>query len=296
MSRLIRFTLVVIISAFIMTTLNFCRKDTTSSDIKIVFLHHSTGEILWNGARPSLFKRALGKINKGLADFVCKKAELPAMIDKYNKENSKFYRIEEIEFPKSAPYGWNNYPFDYYIIWVANGGDGPYKEEPTLEMLTKEYQVIIFKHCFPVSNIQPDLDSADINSPHKSIANYKLQYSALRDKMHSFPDTKFIVFTGAVQVKSNITEEEATRAKDFFGWVINEWDVPGDNIYIWDFYNLSTEGGLYLKEEFAASPNDSHPNRTHASRSVSLLFNRIIDVLENDGNTTTLKGEPQVNN
>jgi len=85
--------LVVIISAFIMTTLNFCRKDTTSSDIKIVFLHHSTGEILWNGARPSLFKRALGKINKVLADFVCKKAELPAMIDKYNKENSKFYRI-----------------------------------------------------------------------------------------------------------------------------------------------------------------------------------------------------------
>jgi len=271
-------------------------KDTTSSDIKIVFLHHSTGEILWNGARPSLFKRALGKINKRLADFVCKKAELPAMIKVHNNENSKLYRIEEMEFPKSAPYGWNNYPFDYYNIWIANGGAEPYKEEPTLEMLTKDYQVIIFKHCFPVSNIQPDLDSADINSPHKSIANYKLQYYALRDKMHTFSDTKFIVFTGAVQVKSNITEEEAIRAQDFFAWVINEWDVPGDNIYIWDFYNISTEGGLYLKDEFAASPNDSHPNKTYASRAVNLLFNRIIDVLENDGNTTTLTGEPQVNN
>ena len=296
MSRLIRFTLVVIISAFIMTILNSCMKDTTSSDIKIVFLHHSTGEILWNGARPSLFKRALGKINKRLADFVCKKAELPAMIKVHNNENSKFYRIEEIEFPKSVPYGWNNYPFDYYNIWVANGGDNPYKDEPTLEMLTKEYQVIIFKHCFPVSNIQPDLDSADISSPYKSLANYKLQYSALRDKMHSFPDTKFIVFTGAVQVKSNISIEEAERAKDFFSWVINEWDLPDDNIFIWDFYNNSTEGGLYLKDEYAASQIDSHPNKAYSSKAVRLLFNRIIDVIENDGKSTTLKGEPQARN
>lgn len=295
MRRLTSLTASVIISVFIMTTLNSCRKDATSSDIKIVFLHHSTGEILWNGAPPSLLKRALGKISERLADFVCKKAELPAMIEKYNKENSKQYLIQEIEFPKSAPYGWNNFPFDYYNIWVANGGDEPYMDEPTLEMLTKEYQVIIFKHCFPVSNIQPDLDSADISSPHKSIANYKLQYSALRDKMHSFPDTKFIVFTGAVQVKSNITEEEAARAKDFFSWVINEWDIPGDNIFIWDFYNISTEGGLYLKDEFAASQVDSHPNKTYSSRAARLLFNRIIDVIENDDNTTTLKGEPKMN-
>lgn len=293
MKRCIRVTFRVIISVFMMTALISCRKDTAPSDIKIVFLHHSTGEILWNGERPSLVKRALGKINKGLADFICRKAELPAMIEKYNKENSKFYRIEEIEFPKSVPYGWNNYPFDYYNIWVANGGDSPFKDEPTLEMLTKEYQVIIFKHCFPVSNIQPDLDSADISSPYRSLANYKLQYSALRDKMHSFPDTKFIVFTGAVQVKSNISIEEAERAKDFFSWVINEWDLPDDNIFIWDFYNNSTEGGLYLKDEYAASQIDSHPNKAYSSKAVRLLFNRIIDVIENDGKFTTLKGEPQ---
>lgn len=296
MKRCSRVTFRVIISVFMMTSLIACRKDTTPSDINIVFLHHSTGEILWNGARPSLVKRALGEINKGLADFICRKAELPAMIEKYNKENSRFYRIEEIEFPKSVPYGWNNYPFDYYNIWVANGGDNPYKDEPTLEMLTKKYQVIIFKHCFPVSNIQPDLDSADINSPHKSIANYKLQYSALRHKMHSFPDTKFIVFTGAVQVKSNITDEEAARAKDFFTWVVNDWDIPGDNIFIWDLYNIATEGGLYLKDDYAASQTDSHPNKTFSSRAARLLFNRIIDVIENDGKSTTLKGEPQARN
>ena len=193
-------------------------------------------------------------------------------------------------FPKAAPYGWNNNPYDYYNIWVKNAGDKPYKEEPTLEILTKEYQVIIFKHCFPISNIQPEQDSADINSNLRTISNYKLQYSALRDKLYQFPNTKFILFTGAAQVKGCISEDEAKRAKEFFNWVIQEWDLPGDNIYLWDLYNLETEGELYFKENYAESINDSHPNGDFAGKAVKLLFNRIIDVVENNGHGTSLNG------
>ena len=194
-------------------------------------------------------------------------------------------------FPKASPYGWHNYPYDYYNIWVKNAGNEPYMEEPTLELLTKKYQVIIFKHCYPVSNIKPDKDSADINSDYKSLANYKLQYTVLRDKLYEFPDTKFIIWTGAAQVKSNISEDEALRAKEFFTWVTNEWDLPGDNIHIWDLYGLETEGGLYFKEEYAGSANDSHPNSKFASKAVKLISNRIIDVIENNGAGTKLTGE-----
>ena len=49
------------------------------------------------------------------------------------------YFIEEKIFPKAEPYGWNNYPYDYYNIWVKNAGEQPFMEEPTLEILTKEY-------------------------------------------------------------------------------------------------------------------------------------------------------------
>jgi hypothetical protein len=167
----------------------------------------------------------------------------------------------------------------------------PYKEEPTLEILTKEYQVIIFKHCFPVSNIQPEQDSADINSNLRTISNYKLQYSALRDKLHQFPDVKFILFTGAAQVKGSISEDEAGRAKEFFTWVIREWDISDDNIFIWDLYSLETEGELYFKDKYAASFNDAHPNGNFAGEAVKLLFNRIIDVVENNGNRTSLTGK-----
>jgi hypothetical protein len=259
--------------------------------MNIVFLHHSTGEVIWKGGRSTLIAKVAGKISARLADIVSPQARLPYLMEKYNKVHGKNYFIEELAFPKVTPYGWKNYPYDYYNIWVKNEGEGTYNDEPTLEILTKKYKVIIFKHCFPVSNIQADQDSADINSEFKSISNYKLQYGALRDKLNQFPDTKFILFTGAAQVKAGITEEEAQRANEFFKWVTDEWDIPGDNIFLWDLYSLETEEGLYLRDEYALTPNDSHPNGTFAARVCNLLFSRIIDVIENNGNNTILTGE-----
>ena len=259
--------------------------------MNIIYLHHSTGGVIWQGEKASIFTRAARKISTGLSEAIGGKAKLPSLFEKYNQENNKNYLIKEMIFPKASPYGWHNYPYDYYNIWVKNAGTEPYMEEPTLEMLTKQYQVIIFKHCFPVSNIQADKDTANINSDYKSLSNYMLQYNALRDKLHEFPGTKFIVWTGAALVKAAVSEDEAKRAKEFFTWLKDEWDLPGDNIHIWDLYSLETEGGLYFKEEYATSSNDSHPNTEFAVKAVQLIFNRIIDVIENDGKRTNLTGE-----
>lgn len=275
----------------VMVSLNSCKQKEMKSDMNIIYLHHSTGGVIWHGNKMSLLKRAARKISSKLSEAVGKKAKLPFLFDEYNKENSKEYLITEMEFPKLSPYGWKNNPYDYYNIWVKHAGNVPYLEESTLEILTKQYQVIIFKHCFPVSNIKAEKDSADINSDYRSLSNYKLQYNAIRDKLHEFPDTKFILFTGAAQVKSQITEDEAKRAKGFFTWVTDEWDLPGDNIYVWDLYGLETEGGLYFKNEYAASMDDSHPNGEFAGKVVQLIFNRIVDVIENDGTRTKLTGE-----
>ena len=283
------------ITAFILViavvSLNSCKQKEKTSDMNIIYLHHSTGGVIWQGEKASIFTRALRKVSTELSNSLGGQAKLPLLFEKYNIEKDKNYLIKEMAFPKASPYGWHNYPYDYYNIWVKNAGDQPFMEEPTLELLTRQYQVIIFKHCFPVSNIQPDLDSADINSDYKSLANYKLQYHALRDKLHEFPDTKFILWTGAALTKASVSEGAAKRAKEFFRWVVEEWDQPGDNIHIWDFYSLETEGGLYLKEEYASSPGDSHPNSEFAGKAAPLIFDRIIDVIENDGSRTNLRGE-----
>lgn len=264
---------------------------TKNSDTNILFLHHSTGSYIWNGTKRTFVIKVVNRISDRLAELMTKSPRIPAYVQEHNEKNHTNYQIKEMPFPKISPYGWNNYPYDYYNIWVKHAGKEPYMEEPTLEMLTKDYQVIILKHCYPSSNIQADQDSADINSDLKTLANYKLQYNALKKKMHEFPDTKFILFTGAVQVKYYLSEEEANRAKAFYDWVINEWNEENDNIYLWDLYALQTEGGLYFKDEYALTPFNSHPGGNFSKKVSRLFANRILDVVENDGKKTTKTGE-----
>lgn len=267
-----------------------CSHKVNHNDVNIVFLHHSTGEHIW-GVPTSFITKVARRLDDKIADKIGSKALLPSLLNEYNKTNKKNYSIKKMAFPRSKPYGWHNYPYDYYNIWVKNAGPNAYMDEPTLEILTKDYQVIIFKHCFPVSNIQAEGDSANVDSRVRTLSNMKLQYNALKDKLHEFPSTKFILFTGAVQVQAFITEEEALRAREFFNWVKDEWDLAGDNIYLWDLYSIQTDGGLYFKDESAKSPNDSHPGKEFSEKAANLLFQRIIDIIENDGTNTLLTGE-----
>ncbi|MFZ5802042.1 MAG: hypothetical protein ACOY3K_02870 [Candidatus Omnitrophota bacterium] len=234
-------------------------------EVRMVLLHHSTGENVWNGG--------VGEWFTG-----------------YNEREGKNYQITERAFPKDSPYGWENYPYDYWNLWVRHAGMKPFKEEPTLELLTRDYDVIVWKHCFPVSDIEEDTGSPDIGSAEKRIENYKLQYEALKEKMRQFPAQRFVVWTGAAQVKSSTTPEQAARAKAFFEWVRSEWDEKGDNIYVWDFRELETEGGLYVKPAYAAGREDSHPNETFSRRVAPLLAQRIVSVIQGTGDETDIKG------
>ena len=256
------------------------KKMEKSKNTNIIFLHHSTGNGVWKGSVNKYVYKLSGK------------GDVEKLLTKYNKKHGVSYSISENNFPKREPYGWKNYPYDYYNIWVKNAGDKPFVEEPTLEMLTKKYEVIIFKHCFPVSNVLEDDSVSSADSEKKTYGNYKLQYEALKQKMHEFPQTKFILWTGAALTKANTTEENAKRAEEFFNWVKYEWNAPDDNIYLWDFREIETEGGLYLKDEYAVNTDNSHPNREFNGKAAKLFIQRIVDVIENDGKNTNLVGNP----
>ena len=249
---------------------------------KIIFLHHSTGNVIWKG-KPQGWDV--------VSNIFSKVYSVPSWFEQHNLQNGKNYFIEERVFPKKSPYGWNNYPYDYYNIWVKNAGLNPYQEEPTLEMLTPDYNMIIFKHCFPVSLIEPDIGEADLNSEKKRIENYKAQYIALKGKMMEFPETKFLIWTPAALVEGKTNPEQAGYAREFVDWVRNDWDENGDNIFLWDLYELETEGTLYLKPENARGQWDSHPDRKFAGEIAPLFCQRIVDVVERNGNNTYLTGK-----
>lgn len=222
---------------------------------KAVFLHHSTGGIVWDS---------------GVA----------SNISSYNNSHGTSYNVTDLIFPKASPYGWNNYPYDYWNIWVNHAGSSAYLEEPTLEMLTKAYDVIIWKHCYPVSSVLADTGSPNVASSTKRLENYKLQYQALKQKMHEFPNKRFIVWTGAALVESATVPESAAWAREFANWVTGTWDEPNDNIFIWDFRQLETEGGLYLLPEHAYSASNSHPSYAFGEEVAPIFANRIIEVIE----------------
>lgn len=239
--------------------------ETSPAPVRIVFLHHSTGEVLWNAGVPEWF-------------------------ESYNAAHGTAYAIAERAFPQEKPYGWNNYPYDYWNIWVKHAGPRKYQDEPTLEMLTRRYDVIVFKHCFPGSDVGPDEGPADVASDEKSLQNYKLQYDALKRKMRRFPKTKFVVWTGPAQTRSQTDEGNARRAQSFNDWVRGTWDEKGDNIFVWDFRRLETEGGLYAKPEHVVKADDPHPAEAFAARTAPYFAQRVVDVIEGRGDSGDVTG------
>lgn len=251
-------TLIIMTSIFVLAGCSSSGGDgpaTPSAASTIILLHHSTGEIIWNGGVRAWFA-----------------------------QNAPQHSISEQWFPGAVE---GNYPYDYWNIWVNYGIAG----DATLEMLTAQYQVIVFKHCFPVSEIEADIGTPNVASEERRLENYYVQYNALKAKLREFPNTRFIIWTGAVQVAGLIDGDMAARTRIFFDWVKNVWDERGDNIYIWDFYELETEGGLYLRPEYASSPDDAHPTAEFAQRVAPLLCQRIVNVLNGNGDNTGLTGK-----
>lgn len=232
--------------------------------VNVLYLTHSTGQVIWNGG-------------------------VPQALASYNSSHATQYSITQQAYP-AAPYPWDNYPYDYWNLWVAHTGASMDQNQANLDMLVGDYDVIVFKHCFPVSAIEPDVGPASVSSSTKSLQNYYLQYGALKARMRGFPGKRFIVWTGAALRVEDTTPEQATRAKTFFDWVRNEWDERGDNVFIWDFYALETEGGLYLTPANASSI-DSHPDATFAQRVAPLFVNRLVDVIEGRGDTGDVTGQ-----
>ncbi len=201
----------------------------TDRTIRIHFLHHSTGGNLIKGA---------GGIEK--------------MFEAYNQINGTDYRFTH---EWSAPNN-ENYPYDYHTDTFSHKRIREYAEN---------YHLVIWKHCYPGSDIQADLGTPDINSSRKSIENYKLQYRSLRIRFDMYPDTKFLGWTLPPLHRKATTLEKARRASDFTDWVRDEFmseDGAHINQSFFDARLHLSENDEYLQYDYERDHNswDSHPN------------------------------------
>jgi hypothetical protein len=99
----------------------------------------------------------------------------------------------------------------------------------TLVQAAGENTIIMFKSCYPCSEVGISIDD------EKAIYNSLLSYFA------AHPDKMFILVTPPPEI--NISYPENTR--ELCNWLVDEWSVNyrntyGDNLYVFDFYNVLT--------------------------------------------------------
>ena len=239
----------------------------STSVVRIIYLHHSTGAVIWGG---------------GVQD----------QVNAYNTAHGTQYQITEMNYPSGDHgYPWDNYPYDYWNLWVHFTGANRDREELNLDDLVAQYDVIVFKHCFPGSAVEPPDGNPNVASDARTIANYQLQYEALKTRMRQFPSKKFLLWTGAALRKLDTNRDQALRAKQVFDWVKINWNEAGDNLFVWDFRALQTVGseeGLYLNDAF--SSDDSHPSDTFAQTVAPFFVKRLVDVIEGRGDSGSITG------
>lgn len=219
----------------------------------VIYLHHSTGHNVWNGG-------------------------VPELVSTYNERHGTDYTITERAYTH-WPHPWTNDPVDYWRCWVDHRDDKRFLGQETLDELASAYDVVVWKHCFTAARIAPDSGIAKASSRVKMLANFKLQYAALRDVMLEHSDTTFLVWTVPPLAPGATDPEQAARATEFARWVREEWDRPGDNIHLFDYYALAAPGGQ-LRSDYAVSNTDSHPSAEFSKEAAAAFVARLTDVLE----------------
>ena len=199
--------------------------------VQILFMHHSTGQgIIWQGGVREGFT-ALGY------EF---------WDHGYSEEGLVDPAGNYLGFHWNVP-GDNTDPDGWYNIFNQPVTDPPGN---TLSHMLQA-DVILFKSCFPTSNIT---DEAMLDQ-------YKRYYLTIRDTMDQYPDKLFIPFTPPPLVPNETTLESAARAQRWAAYLISDEYLAGHpNVVVFDFFSLLADEQGLLRADYRADEWDSHPS------------------------------------
>jgi hypothetical protein len=162
-----------------------------------------------------------------------------------------------------------------------------------------ENVIIMFKSCFPNSDLYGDPDDPPLDEPNDydyTVANAKAVYNALLTYFETRQDKLFIVITAPPLMKSDTSRGRAANARALNNWLVNDWlaDYPYANVAVFDYYNVLTDpdnhhywsGGDIVHVQatdnnFSAYPSgDSHPS-TEGNQKATAEFVPLLNVFYN---------------
>ncbi len=177
----------------------------TKFEKSVFFIHHSTGEIYWEG---------------GMREV-----------------------LENAGYDAAAPW-WdgNTDPQDFY---------SEFTNADNWELL-EGYDIIIFKSCFPASDIESDSELQD----------YKEWYNQLYLVYEDHQNKLFVPMSTPPLLEENTTAAAAKRSLDFENWLLTDYknNYSGKNLAPFDLHSLLSDSEGFLAPDFIADSEDDHPN------------------------------------
>jgi hypothetical protein len=259
--------------------------------VKLIFIHHSCGENWLTDGNGNL-GIALGENNYFVSDT------------NYGwGPDSIGDNTDIISWP-----GWFRGPeSSRYLteLYNENGQNSDYTR--TLPNPGGENQIIMFKSCFPNSNLDGNPDDPPTPGLDLTVGNAKHIYNDLLNYFITRPDKLFIVIT-APPVQD---PTYANNARAFNSWLVQDWlrenNYPLNNVAVWDFYNILTHPDNHQRlvngrveyvishgdntSYYATSPGDDHPN-SQGNRKATEEFVPMLNVFYNHWKSSTAEPLP----
>jgi len=192
--------------------------------VKLVFIHHSSGEN-WLADDNGGLGIALGQNNYFVSDTnygwgpdaIGDRTDIPNWLEWFRSENTGRYM--DAVFSESG----------------VNSGYSRSLPDPG-----GENQIVMFKSCFPNSNLDGSPDDPPAPGTDMTVANAKYVYNEILKYFITRPDKLFVVVTAPPVSDPSLAE----NARAFNQWLVNDWlsenSYPYANVAVFDFYNVLT--------------------------------------------------------
>ena len=201
--------------------------------IRLVFIHHSTGgNWLADPAQNELggdLGRMLAENNYYVSatnygwgpDSIGDATDIPNWLDWFSGERSDVYL--------EALYTESGQNFGDFGSW------------PRLDAAPEgENRIIVFKSCFPNSDLEGNPDDEAAPEGWLTVSNAKYVYNEILKYFATRPDKLFVVITAPPLSQSS----NSKNARAFNLWLVNDWLLENNytlnNVAVFDFYNVLT--------------------------------------------------------
>ncbi len=192
--------------------------------VKLVFVHHSTGEA-WLADEHGGLGQALGEDNYFVSDTnygwgpeaIGDRTDIPNWLEWFGGPASN-----EI---LPALYGEREQHSAYTRALTDPGG---------------ENEIVLFKSCFPNSNLTGDPTDPAAPGEEYSVGHAKYVYNLILQYFATRPDKLFVVITAPPVQDPTYAE----NARAFNTWLVEDWlrenAYSHNNVAVFDFYNVLT--------------------------------------------------------